>query len=146
MKIGIWSDDHNFPNLVLMKLSAFYKGHGDTVEKLNHLNDYDIVYCSKVFDFTPDVEDEAVVSADRIIRAGTGYHDYRTVLPPEIEHISPDYSLYPQFSQAYGYLNTGMSTGMSLLHRITKRRTQEPSYGRCLGILAWSARNQAARP
>lgn len=107
MKIGIWSDDHNFPNLVLMKLSAFYKGHGDTVEKLNHLNDYDIVYCSKVFDFTPDVEDEAVVSADRIIRAGTGYHDYRTVLPPEIEHISPDYSLYPQFSQAYGYLTRG---------------------------------------
>lgn len=107
MKIGIWSDDHNFPNLAAMKLSAWHKARGDSVERLNHLSHYDLAYCCKVFDFTPDTEDSAMINADKIIRAGTGYHDYKTVLPPEIEHIYPDYSFYPQFEQAYGYLTRG---------------------------------------
>jgi hypothetical protein len=107
LKIGIWSDDHNFPNLAAMKLSAWHKARGDSVERLNHLSHYDLAYCCKVFDFTPDTEDSAMINADKIIRAGTGYHDYKTVLPPEIEHIYPDYSFYPQFEQAYGYLTRG---------------------------------------
>jgi hypothetical protein len=107
LKIGIWTDSHNFPNLAAMKLSAYHKAQGDTVELLNHLNTYDIAYCCKVFDFTPDAEDMALISADKIIRAGTGYHDYTTVLSPEIEHLYPDYSLYPQYKQAYGYLTRG---------------------------------------
>jgi hypothetical protein len=107
MKVGLWSDDHNFPNLVNMKLSAYHKANGDKVEWLNHMDHYDIVYCSKVFDFTQDAEDNAVIYADKVIRGGTGYHDYETVLTPEIEHICPDYSLYPQYDQAYCYLTRG---------------------------------------
>jgi hypothetical protein len=107
VKIGLWNDDHNFPNLATMKLSAWHKAQGDKVEILNHLNTYDLVYCSKVFDFTPDAEDAAAIRADKIIRAGTGYHDYKTVLPPKIEHVYPDYNIYPQYKQAYGFLTRG---------------------------------------
>lgn len=32
MKIGIWSDSVNFPNLPLMKLSTYHKELGDSVE------------------------------------------------------------------------------------------------------------------
>ena len=33
MKIGLIDvDSHNFPNLALMKISAYHKAHGDDVE------------------------------------------------------------------------------------------------------------------
>ena len=60
MKIGIIDADlldngTRHPNLALMKISGFYKEIGDTVELLfnyDTINDYDLVYLSKVFDFT----------------------------------------------------------------------------------------------
>lgn len=61
MNIGLWSDCHNFPSLPLMKLSAYHKQQGDHVELLNYMNNYDLVYASKVFSFTPDIEEYAVV-------------------------------------------------------------------------------------
>lgn len=73
MKIGLWSDCHNFPSLPLMKLSAYHKRRGDEVELLDHIQHYDLVYASKVFSFTEDVESRAIVNADEIRRGGTGY-------------------------------------------------------------------------
>jgi len=96
-----------------MKLSAYHKAKGDKVELLDHLNTYDLVYCSKVFDFTADAEDGAIIRADKIIRAGSGYHNYTDNLPPEIEHLYPDYGLYPQYKEAYGYLTRGCPRGCS---------------------------------
>lgn len=119
MKIGLWSDSHNFPSLPLMKLSTYHKERGDCVEMLNHLNHYDLVYASKVFSFTKDVEDDCLVQADEIRRGGTGYcisvvdgkevfdKSKDTPLPKEIEHIYPDYSLYPQYKYAVGFLTRG---------------------------------------
>lgn len=52
MKIGLWSDCHNFPSLPLMKISAYHKQRGDVVDFVNHLEHYDIVYASKVFSFS----------------------------------------------------------------------------------------------
>lgn len=105
-KIGLIDvDGHHFPNLALMKLSAWHKAQGDTVEWVNYFEDYDTVYKSKVFTFTK--EDNTCVNAGRIVQAGTGYRDYTTVLPEEIEHTSPDYSLYPQYKEAYGFLTRG---------------------------------------
>lgn len=52
MKIGIWSDSHKFPNLAAIKLSAYHKARGDTVENLDHLTHYDIAYLCKMFNFT----------------------------------------------------------------------------------------------
>lgn len=54
MKIGLWSDCHNFPSLPAMKLSAYHKSIGDHVERINYLNHYDKVYACKVFSFTKD--------------------------------------------------------------------------------------------
>jgi len=55
MKIGLMDiDGHNFPNLALMKISAYHKSIGDSIEWVNHFNNYDIVYQSKIFTYTPD--------------------------------------------------------------------------------------------
>jgi len=45
MNIGLIDvDHHNFPNLALMKLSAFHKQRGDSVEWWDGLKIYDRVY------------------------------------------------------------------------------------------------------
>lgn len=109
-KIGfIDVDGHNFPNLVLMKLSAWHKQQGDSVEWYEPLTSghMDIVYMSKVFTFTEDYQ--WCIDADQIIKGGTGYYypDGGSPLADAVEHIYPDYSLYPQYSEAYGFLTRG---------------------------------------
>lgn len=105
MKIGLIDvDGHNFPNLALMKISAFHKSQGDTVEWVNHFERYDRVYMSKVFTFSPDVM--TAIDAPEIIRGGTGY-DVTSKLPSEIEARLPDYSIYPETQSAYGFLTRG---------------------------------------
>lgn len=110
-------DGHNFPNLPLMKLSAWHKQNGDSVEWYDPLtawlNPPDRVYMSKVFTFTPDYPHP--VCAGEIIKGGTGY-EYPSggkPLPEEIEHIYPDYSLYPELcnNTAYGFLTRGCPRG-----------------------------------
>lgn len=93
-----------FPNLALMQLAAYHKQAGDTVEWWNGLEHYDRVYMSKVFSFSPDIDE--VIDADEIIRGGTGYKDYGS-LPPEIEATPPDYSMYPGVDYAIGFLTRG---------------------------------------
>ena len=68
MKIGLIDvDGHNYPNLPLMKLSAYHKMKGDSVEWYEPLlsGHLDRVYMSKVFSFTPDYE--YFIDADEII-------------------------------------------------------------------------------
>lgn len=110
-------DGHNFPNLTLMKLSAYHKQLGNTVEWYDPLTAWmkppDRVYMSKVFTFTEDYPHP--VCGKEIIRGGTGY-DYPSggrPLPNEIEHIYPDYSLYPDLCKdtAYGFLTRGCPRG-----------------------------------
>lgn len=74
MNIGLIDvDGHNFPNLALMKISAYHKAAGDSVEWWNGLKWYDRVYMSKVFDstYTPDME--FCINSDIVIKGGTGY-------------------------------------------------------------------------
>ena len=109
MKIGlIDADSRHFPNLALMKLSAWHKARGDTVEWWWGFGEYDRVYISKVFDetYTPDIPEP--FNAKEIIKGGTGY-GLDNKLPVEIEHIYPDYSLYPTLTKdtAYGFLTRG---------------------------------------
>ena len=109
MHIGLIDvDSHNFPNLALMKISAWHKKRGDTVEWAFPLAKYDIVYQSKVFDDTYSPDIEWIPQAEKIIKRGTGY-GLDNKLPDEIEHIYPDYSLYPNLTDntAYGYLTRG---------------------------------------
>lgn len=109
MKIGLIDvDGHNFPNLALMKISAWHKKQGDDVEWVFPLDSYDIVYQSKVFDDTYSKDIDFFPMADKIIKGGTGY-GLNNTLPDEIEHIYPDYSLYPELTEntAYGFLTRG---------------------------------------
>ena len=109
MKIGLIDvDGHNFPNLALMKISAWHKAQGDTVEWCLPLDHYDIVYQSKVFDETYSPDIEWTPMADKIIKGGTGY-GLDNKLPDEIEHTYPDYSIYPELTKdtAYGFLTRG---------------------------------------
>lgn len=109
MKVGLIDvDGHNFPNLALMKISAYHKNKGDEVEWCFPLFTYDIVYQSKVFDDTYSEDINWIPQADKVIKGGTGY-GMDNVLPDEIEHIYPDYSLYPELTRdtAYGFLTRG---------------------------------------
>lgn len=94
-----------FPNLALMKLSAWHKDQKDQVEWWNPLYSYDRVYSSKVFDFTPE---NPYLPADAI-HGGTGYPDIplNSQLPPEIDRMFPDYTIYPACDYAIGYLTRG---------------------------------------
>ena len=135
MKIGLIDvDGHKYPNLPLMKISAWHKQQGDSVEWYQPLfsGHMDKVYMSKVFSFTPDYE--YVIDADEIIKGGSGYCielvDGKEVyhkendrdLPYEIEHIYPDYSLYPEYCSdtAYGFLTRGCPRGCDFCHVASK--------------------------
>lgn len=103
MKIGLHDADQNgFPNLALMKISAYHKGKGDEVEWWLPLNEYDLVYSSKVFTFTPECE----YLPENTIKGGTGYGKY-TILPTEIDRKKPDYTIYPDCDYAIGFLTRG---------------------------------------
>lgn len=123
MHIGLIDvDSHNYPNLALMKLSAWHKRNGDTVEWYDVFADhYDIVYQSKVFSFTPDY-DLVITNADKVVKGGTGYaihgaggEHYRQeddhALSSPIEHIMPDYSIYGITDTAYGFMTRGCPRG-----------------------------------
>lgn len=131
MKIGLIDvDGHNYPNLPLMKISAWHKQRGDHVEWYEPLfsGHMDKVYMSKVFSFTPDYA--YPIDADEIEKGGSGYcislvdgkEVYDTSkdkgLPYEIEHIYPDYSLYPEMTKdtAYGFLTRGCPRGCGFCH------------------------------
>lgn len=105
MKIGLIDvDGHNFPNLALMKISAWHKAQGDSVNWWIGFEQYDRVYMSKVFTFTPDID--TCIMADEVVKGGTGY-DLKNKLPQEIESMFPDYSLYNITDTAYGFLTRG---------------------------------------
>ena len=128
MKIGLYDvDSHNFPNLPLMKISAWHKSQGDEVELWFPMMHYDKVYVSKVFGDEYSQMDMTAINADEIVFGGTGfaitvedgkevYHKDRDKdLPYEIEHIYPDYSLYPELTKdkAYGFLTRGCCNNCS---------------------------------
>ena len=74
MKIGLIDvDSHNFPNLCLMKLSAYHKAKGHTVEWWNAKGRYDLVYKSRVFTDTYSKDTITVTNAEQVIFGGTGY-------------------------------------------------------------------------
>ena len=90
-----------YPNLALMKLSAWHKQRGDTVAWFMPLMPYDRIYSSKVFSWTGDGYSLPAGTQ----KGGTGYETYGN-LPDGIEHICPDYSLYgADFS--LGFLTRG---------------------------------------
>ena len=94
-----------FPNYALMKISAWHKAQGDNVEWWNPLKNYDVVYSSKIFDFTP----ENPYLPENTIRGGTGYADVPIwqQLRQEVDQLFPDYTIYPACDYAIGYITRG---------------------------------------
>ena len=123
MRIGLIDvDGHNFPNLALMKMSAWHKRQGDDVGWYDPFSRYDLVYKSKVFADTPDYQ--FIINADKVVTGGTGYAIHGAggehyckaddkPLPDEVEHIMPDYALYNITDTAYGFLTRGCPRGCS---------------------------------
>ena len=108
MKIGLIDvDSHRWPNLCLMKLSAYHKAQGDDVEWWTPDGRYDLVYKSRVFTDTYSKDRITVTNTDELVCGGTGYGPGPD-LPDAVEHSRPDYGLYPQFPDtAYGFLTRG---------------------------------------
>lgn len=147
MRVGLVDvDSHNFPNLALMKISAWHKANGDSVEWCLPMARYDIVYQSKVFDETYSLDIDWMPIADKIIKGGTGYfrrkkdktsevfvldswvnignqntysignETYNELLPYEVEHTCPDYSIYADTipwvrDTSLGFLTRGCPRG-----------------------------------
>ena len=133
MKIGlIDTDGHNYPNLPLMKLSAWHKSQRDSVKWYDPAEHFETVYMSKVFSFTEDYP--YPINADMVIKGGSGYAirlvNGREIydksadhnLSYEIEHIYPDYALYPELTKdtAYGFLTRGCPRGCDFCHVAAK--------------------------
>lgn len=107
MNIGLIAVDSDYPNLALMKISSYHKMGGDMVEWYTPFEEYDVVYMSKIFGFTPDYG-QVIANARAIVKGGTGY-DIHSMLPEDMEFVAPDYSIYPSIDKrtAYGFLTRG---------------------------------------
>ena len=108
MNVALLAVDSNYPNLALMKISAYHKSQGDTVEWYNPFDTYDRLYMAKVFSFTPDYGFVIANVHGEVVRGGTGY-DIRSSLPGDMDRLQPDYSLYPAVDSrtSYGFLTRG---------------------------------------
>ena len=138
MKIGLIDvDGHHFPNLALMRISAYHKARGDEVEWWwTDFIHYDIVYMSKVFSNTYSRDVPEPLNTDKVVKGGTGYciqlvdgkerfdQSKNTSLPTEMEQMFPDYSIYPQFKYAISMTSRGCPRGCSFCHVAAKE-------GRC---------------
>lgn len=133
-KIGLIDvDGHHFPNLALMRISAYHKAKGDDVEWWwSDFIHYDIVYMSKVFSdqYSPDIPPP--LNADKVVKGGTGYcislvdgkevfdQSENNPLPEEAERCFPDYSIYPQYDFAVSMTSRGCPRQCQFCHVAAK--------------------------
>lgn len=101
-----------YPNVALGKIARYHIQRGDNVEWAQKRNifeqkHYDILYASKVFNFSQDV-DYRQFSFDRLEKGGTGY-DIQKRLPDEIDRLQPYYPIFSWLpnNQAIGKLTEG---------------------------------------
>ena len=106
MRILLIDVDSTIPNLALMKISAYEKSRGNQVGF--NIDNPDKVYCSIIFDWNSHKADglKFLYPHAEIDIGGSGY-DLSKKLPPEIDSIEPDYSLYPGCDYDLGFTTRG---------------------------------------
>lgn len=104
MKVRFWTDA-KMANIALMKIARHHRNNCDDVAFHSPLfdQDTDILYCSKLFSFTPDYQYSGLVHT---IKGGTGY-DVGSVLPDYIDRLEPDYSIYPECDYSMQFFSRG---------------------------------------
>ena len=92
---------NGFPNLALMKLSTWHKSKGDSVDLIRGIPDtaplenYDLGYASCIFFQNREKLIDYISQLPfRVLIGGSGFN-LTSNLVPEIEHLRPDYDLYP---------------------------------------------------
>ncbi len=158
MRIGLYDvDSKRYPNLALMKISAYHKTQGDSIEWWFGIKEYDKVYISKVFDDTYSYWYDPLIRAEKVQFGGTGFVSpdggvmktrfhfndfggnneiepekgiiFQKELPPEIEHMKPDWSIYPELTKdtAFGFLTRGCPRmcGFCIVASKEGRKTQK---------------------
>ena len=88
-----------FPNLALMKISAYHKSKGDNVRLQKGLQypleSFDHIYLSCIFHQNANNALALASSLENVTYGGSGFlPDLKSNLDPKIEHIMPDYDLY----------------------------------------------------
>jgi len=106
MRVRLVDVDSKIPNLALMKLSAYHKAQGDNVGF--DIVDPDLVHASVIFKKNKHLVDglQFWYPSAQINIGGPGY-DLHSRLPDEIEHIKPDYALYPDIDYSMGFSTRG---------------------------------------
>ncbi len=100
MIVGLIDIEPKIFNTAYMQISQHHKQQGDIVEWWSPLTDsqFDMVYCSSLFDFTDKSE-----VPKRAICGGTGF-DLTTKLPFDCEY---DYSIYPKCKTSFVWFSKG---------------------------------------
>lgn len=103
MDLDVIKQRRPFPNLALMKLSAYHKAKGNQVLLNFPLQPPDLTYASCVF--TWNAKWKTTIPHGAIV-GGSGIN-LKAELPLEVEHVMPDYSLYPGVNYSMGFTSRG---------------------------------------
>jgi len=106
--------DSKMPNIALMKISSYHKMQGDKVSLIRHPcvtgneiipHEFDTVYISSIFE--ENTEKTIQFSKQfRNVELGGYYIDSKKMLPYQIEHLLPDYTIY-KCNYSIGYTSRG---------------------------------------
>ena len=99
--IGLYNLEPKIVNSAMMQVSKYYKKKGYQVWDWHPLYKYDKVYAFSLFDFT----DKQFVT-EEMITGGTGF-DIESKLPPEIEEMDYDYTIFPQCDYSIVWFSRG---------------------------------------
>ena len=120
MKILLVDVDSKIPNIALGRISTWHKSQGHNVEmmKLNmrvrmtnvrtriiDCSKYDKVYASNIFNINRSKF--KIINCDDVSIGGVGSINPLTKLPPQMEDLEVDYSLYPNNKKSYGFITRG---------------------------------------
>jgi hypothetical protein len=127
--------DGKIPNLALMRLASHYHNQGDQVEWwLGPLFNYDKVFASKIFEFTPDD------LPDYVTRGGTGFA-WDSRLPNDIDPgHSGGWFMYPEYSNHIGFSERGCRLNCSFC--VVPQKEGKPKFESSIGDLLTNQRGE----